>query len=60
MTGWMLTILPVAAFVGLFALNPAFYLDVARDPMFIVGFVGLILLYMIGFVTIRVMVDIKV
>jgi len=60
MTGWMLTILPIAAFVGLFALNPAFYLDVARDPMFIVGFVGLALLYVIGFVMIRQMVDIKV
>jgi tight adherence protein B len=60
MTGWMLTILPVAAFVGLFALNPQFYLSVAQDPMFVIGFVGLIILYLIGFVTIRVMVDIKV
>jgi len=60
MTGWMLTILPIAAFVGLFLLNPAFYLEVAQDPAFIIGFVGLILLYIVGFVMIRVMVDIKV
>ena len=60
MTGWMLTILPVAAFVGLFLVNPAFYLSVAQDPMFLVGFVGLILLYLIGVIMIRVMVDIKV
>lgn len=60
MTGWMLTILPIAAFVGLFLINPAFYLDVARDPMFIVGFIGLATMYTIGFVMIRVMVDIKV
>lgn len=60
MTGWMLTILPVAAFVGLFLVNPSFYLSVAQDPMFLVGFAGLILLYLIGLVTIRVMVDIKV
>lgn len=60
MTGWMLTILPVAAFVGLFLINPKFYLDVAQDPMFIIGFIGLVVLYTIGFIMIRVMVDIKV
>ena len=60
MTGWMLTILPIAAFLGLFTLNPGFYLEVARDPMFIVGFLGLTVLYLIGFVTIRQMVDIEV
>lgn len=60
MTGWMLTILPVAAFVGLFLINPKFYLDVAQDPMFIIGFIGLIVMYSIGFIMIRAMVDIKV
>ncbi|MBD3729566.1 MAG: type II secretion system F family protein [Sphingomonadales bacterium] len=60
MTGWMLTILPVAAFIGLFTLNPAFYLEVAQERMFIIGFVGLIIMYIIGFVTIRMMVNIKV
>lgn len=60
MTGWILTILPVGAFVALFAINPAFYLDVADDPAFIIGFVGLIVMYAIGFATIRMMINIKV
>ncbi|MDT8279748.1 MAG: type II secretion system F family protein [Azonexus sp.] len=60
MTGWILTILPVGAFVVLFAVNPAFYLDVADDPAFIIGFVGLIVMYAIGFATIRMMINIKV
>lgn len=60
MTGWMLTILPVAAFVGLFAINPAFYLEVAQDPMFLIGFAVLLVLYFIGFISIRMMVNIKV
>jgi len=60
MTGWILTILPVGAFVALFAINPAFYLDVADDPAFIIGFVGLIVMYIIGFATIRMMINIKV
>ncbi|WP_022682794.1 type II secretion system F family protein [Sphingobium bisphenolivorans] len=60
MTAIMLTALPILAFVALFLLNPAFYLDVAQDKMFIFGFSGLIMLYMIGFVTIRRMVDLKV
>ena len=60
MTGWMLTVLPVGAFVGLFLINPGFYLDVAQDPVFIIGFVALLGLYLIGFFMIRAMVDIKV
>ncbi|GAA4641435.1 type II secretion system F family protein [Pontixanthobacter gangjinensis] len=60
MTGWMLSILPVAAFVGLFAVNPAFYLEVAQDRAFIIGFGVLIGMYLIGLLTIRKMVDIKV
>jgi tight adherence protein B len=60
MTGWILTILPVAAFVGLFLINPAFYLDVAADPIFIIGFIGLTVMYTIGFIAIRVMINIKV
>ncbi|WP_255254747.1 type II secretion system F family protein [Novosphingobium sp. Chol11] len=60
MTAVMLTALPILAFVALFLLNPAFYLDIAQDPMFIFGFSGLIILYIIGFVTIRRMVDLKV
>lgn len=60
MTGMILTVLPLLAFVVLFLLNPAFYLDVAGDPAFLTGFAGLILLYFIGFFTIRRMVDLKV
>jgi tight adherence protein B len=60
MTGWMLTVLPVAAFVGLFMVNPDFYLSVAQDSMFIIGAIGLCMMYTLGFIMIRKMVDIKV
>lgn len=60
MTAIMLTVLPVFAFTMLFLMNPTFYLDVADDPAFLPGFLVLILMYFIGFVTIRKMVDLKV
>ena len=60
MTAVILTALPILAFTVLFTVNPAFYLDVADDSAFVPGFVALIVLYIIGFVTIRRMVDIKV
>jgi tight adherence protein B len=60
MTALMLTILPVFAFVLLFMGNPRFFLDVANDPMFVPGFAVLVILYVIGFVTIRRLVDLKV
>ncbi|HEY0164418.1 MAG TPA: type II secretion system F family protein, partial [Sphingomicrobium sp.] len=60
MTGTMLTVLPVFAFVALFALNPEFYLEVADDRAFVIGFTGLGLLYAIGFFTIRRLVDLKI
>ena len=60
MTALMLTALPILTFSALFLLNPSFYLDVAQDPIFVPGFVGLIVLYFIGFFTIRRMVDLKV
>lgn len=60
MTAVVLTALPVLAFTMLFTLNPRFYLDVANDRAFVPGFVSLIILYIVGFVTIRRMVDIKV
>jgi len=60
MTALILTALPVLAFVGLFMVNPAFYLEIASDPAFIIGFTGLILLYAVGFFTIRRMIDLKV
>lgn len=60
MTGTMLTVLPLLAFTVLFLFNPAFYLDVSGDPAFLPGFGALIVLYLIGFMTIRRMVDLKV
>jgi tight adherence protein B len=60
MTAIMLTLLPVFAFTALFIVYPRFYLDVADDPAFLPGFVSLILLYIVGFITIRRMVDLKV
>ena len=60
MTAIMLTVLPVLAFVGLFVMQPSFYFDVADDPAFLPGFIGLIALYITGFMTIRKMVDLKV
>lgn len=60
MTAIILTALPILAFAGLFTSNPSFYLDVSQDPMFFIGFSGLILLYLVGFFSIRHMVDLKV
>ncbi|HEX5237997.1 MAG TPA: type II secretion system F family protein [Sphingomicrobium sp.] len=60
MTGIMLTALPIFAFVMLFLFSPSFFLDVADDPWFVPGFAILIILYLIGFFTIRKMVDLKV
>ena len=60
MTGWMLTILPIAAFLGMFAVNPDFYLSVAGESMFIIGFLCLLSLYAIGFFWIRSLVNLKV
>lgn len=60
MTGWILTVLPVFTMVSMFLVNPGFYLDVARDPIFLFGFPGLLLLYLVGFIWIRKLVDIKV
>jgi tight adherence protein B len=60
MTAIMLTGLPVFAFAMLFLFNPGFYLDIANDPAFAPGFLFLIGLYLVGFYTIRRMVDLKV
>src|SRR5215212_2569570 len=60
MTAVMLTVLPVFTFTLLFLLNPSFFLDVAGDPYFTPGFIVLIIMYFIGFFTIRKMVDLKV
>jgi tight adherence protein B len=60
MTGTILTILPLFTFTMLFSFNPRFFLDVANDPWFVPGFSMLVALYLIGFFTIRRMVDLKV
>jgi tight adherence protein B len=60
MTAVMLTVLPLFTFTLLFIVNPYFFLDVAGDPMFLPGFTVLLVLYLIGFFTIRKMVDLKV
>ena len=60
MTAVVLTALPILAFSALLMFNPGFYLDVADDPAFVPGFVSLIILYIIGFVAIQRMVNIKV
>lgn len=60
MTGWMLTVLPVLTFIGMFLVNPGFYLDASHDIIFVIGFPGLILLYLLGVLWIRHLVNIKV
>lgn len=60
LTGLMLTILPLVTFVVLFIFNPRFFLDVANDPWFVPGFLGLAMLYLTGFFWIRRMIDLKV
>lgn len=60
MTGWMLTALPIVAFVGMFSVNPEFYLATADEPMFLFGFITLGILYTIGFIWIRKLIDLKV
>lgn len=60
MSGWMLTVLPILTLVGMFLVNPAFYLDVAQDSIFLIGFSSLLMLYAIGVLIIRRMVDLKV
>jgi tight adherence protein B len=60
MTAVMLTALPILSFAALFTSRPQFYIEVADDPIFISGFLGLFVLYAIGFLWIRRMVDLKV
>jgi tight adherence protein B len=60
LTAVMLTILPLGTFAILFIVNPRFFLDVASDPWFVPGFTLLIGLYLIGFWSIRRMVNLKV
>lgn len=60
MTGWMLTVLPIVTLLSMFAVNPGFYLDVAQDSIFLIGFPLLLLLYGVGVFAIRRMIDLKV
>ena len=60
MTATMLTGLPILAFVLLFIGNPKFFLDVADDPAFLPSYVALAVLYVIGFYSIRRLIDLKV
>lgn len=60
MTGWLLTVLPVFTFVMLFIVNPQFYLAVATDPIFYIGFPLMIGWYFVGVIAIRKLVNIKV
>jgi tight adherence protein B len=60
MTGWLLTALPIITFVLLFMMNPAFYLEVAGDPIFYIGFPLMLVWYVVGVAAIRKMVNIKV
>lgn len=60
MTALILTALPVVTFLGMFMVNPGFYIDVSGDPIFVVGFLGLVLLFFGGIYWIRKLVDIQV
>lgn len=60
MTGWMLAVLPVFTFVSMFLMNPPFYLEVAQDPIFTIGFPCLLVVYAIGIIAIRRITNIKV
>ncbi|WP_338243569.1 type II secretion system F family protein [Aurantiacibacter hainanensis] len=60
MTGWLLTALPIFAFVGMFMVNPEFYLSVAEERSFLLGFASLMVMYLVGFLMIRKLIDIKV
>ncbi|MFC3174039.1 type II secretion system F family protein [Novosphingobium bradum] len=60
LTAWILSVLPAVSLAGMFLVNPAFYLETAQDPMFVWGFGILILLYLVGLLWIRRMIDLKV
>jgi len=56
----VLTVIPILVVAILMLANPPYYLDVSTDPIFIFGFSGLILLYLVGVLIIRKLVDLKV
>lgn len=60
MSAWMLTALPVLTLLSMVLVAPSFYLGVAQDPIFFLGFGTLIGLYILGVFIIRAIVDLKV
>ncbi|WP_265587336.1 type II secretion system F family protein [Sphingomicrobium arenosum] len=60
MTAWILSLLPLLAFMIVFIGNPGFFLDVADDPAFIPSFGVLVLMWFIGVMMIRKLIDLKV
>jgi len=60
MTGTMLSILPVFTFGIVFVTSPGFYLDVADDPVFVPASCCILALYVVGVLTIRKMVALKI
>lgn len=60
MTGWMLTALPVFAFVSIFAVTPNYYLENAEDPIFYYSAIVLFIMYCVGVYVIRRLIDLKV
>jgi tight adherence protein B len=60
MTGALLTVLPIGTFVAMFASQPSFYLDVADDPWFMPGVIGVCIMYTVGILMMRRMIAIKV
>lgn len=60
MTGALLTALPVLTFISVFSRDPSFYLDVADDPWFMPGVLGVGFMYVLGIVIMRRMIAIKV
>ncbi len=60
MTGAVLTAMPVVTFVMVFSSNPEFYLQVADDPLFMPGVLGVCFMYTLGVVIMRRLISIKV
>lgn len=60
MTAIVLSVLPVATFLFVFLTQPAFYLEAAKDSVFLPGLAGIILWYSTGVLMIRRLVDLKV
>ena len=60
MTAWMLTVLPIFAFVSIFVATPQYYLESSEDPIFMYGAIALIIMYVLGVYIIRRMIDLKV